>query len=189
MKRLLLIFTFTLLISCQEKNPPAEVEMSEGRRTFADQLESDQRRIVSLTPEAREQVNQWLAYATAQNEIETLKTATGTEIIAGSRSLVQIMESLQSTMPEVLKSPAVEARVNVLVTKSKVLHQLSNKKDKNADEIFDVANDVIEEFDNFKMQINELFLKTPGDFELDLDEEFEQSRSGDSIPDDPFDFD
>lgn len=97
-----------------------------------------------------------------------------------SNNLMQIMESLSSTLPDTLRSPAVEARTNVLLTKAHVLHQLSNKKEKNPDEIFEVAEDIVIEFDNFKLQLNELFLKTPENFELELDQEFEESLEADS---------
>ena len=143
---------------------------------FSEPIEVETNRTVTLLPEAQAAVSEWLAYATAQNEIEAMKGATGTEIVQSSEPLVQIMENLYTTLPDTLQVTAVLARTNVLQTKAQVLHQLANRKNKNASEVFKAANDVITEFNNFKLQLNELFLKTPEDFELELDREFEETR-------------
>ena len=176
MKRCLTLIFFCILFSCQEKEKSAKIPASEGKRNFSEEFGYTSNRRVTLIPEARAEVNDWLAYATAQHEMEDLASETGTEILTASKSLVQIMETLNNTIPDTLKSTPVIVRANVLLTKAKVLYQLSNKKNKNADEVFQVANDLITEFDNFKIQLNELFLKTPGDFELELDREFEESQ-------------
>ncbi len=175
MKNLLLLLSILLLVSCKEEPPKPTGTNPEAKARFSEELQVTTNRRVNLLPEAREEVSQWLAYATAQNEMESLRNSTGHEILDSSNSIMQIMESLKSSIPDTLQTPAVTSRTNVLVTKAKILHQLSNKKEKDAKEIFDVANDLIVEFDNFKLQLNELFLKTPVDFEEELDEEFEKS--------------
>lgn len=174
MKNLLIFFFALLLISCNEDVTKTEKPNTASNTLFSEQLQVTTNRRVNLLPEAREEVSQWLAYATAQNEMETLRLSTGHDIVEASNSIMQIMESLRSSIPDTLQTPAVLARTNVLVTKAKILHQLSNKKEKDVAEIFDVANDLIEEFDNFKLQLNELFLKTPTDFEQELDQEFQE---------------
>ena len=176
MKRFLTLASFLILLSCQEKEKKEIIPESNGKRSFSEEIGFTSNRKVSLIPEARAEVNEWLAYATAQHEMENLASETGTEILTASKSIVQIMETLNNTIPDTLRSKPVLARANVLLTKAKVLHQLSNKKNKNADEVFQVAQDLITEFDNFKIQVNELFLKTPGDFELELDREFKESQ-------------
>lgn len=180
MKKILLLFILASLVSCKEQSKPAQREAVERKTSFSDQLEVSNNRSVTLSPEARQEVSTWLAYVTAQDEVQQLENRTGAEIMETSNNLMQIMESLSSTLPDTLRSPAVESRTNVLLTKAHVLHQLSNKKEKNPDEIFSVAGDIVIEFDNFKLQLNELFLKTPENFELELDEEFEESLEADS---------
>ena len=183
MKNLLIFFSALLLISCKEETTKSEISNPGNKVKFSEQLQVTTNRSVSLLPEAREEVSQWLAYATAQNEMETLKESTGHEILDSSNSIMQIMESLKESVPDTLQTTAVRSRTNVLLTKAKILDQLSNKKEKNAAEIFQVANDLIVEFDNFKLQLNELFLKTPTDFEEELDEEFEETQIRDTVPD------
>ena len=180
MRKILLLLLFISLYSCEEKQEAIQATPVEYSTSFSDKLDVDESRTVTLLPEARQIAGEWLAYATAQNEIQNLRNSTGEDIMDSANNLVQIMETLQTTIPDTLRSNAVEARSNVLYTKANVLYQLSNKKEKNPDEIFETANDLIVEFDNFKLQLNELFLKTPENFELELDEEFADSLALDS---------
>ena len=183
MKKFFLLILALALFSCQEEKKQNTPVNPEAKRSFSEQLEVNSNRRVNLLPEAQEQVSEWLAYATAQDEISNLRARTGTEIMANSKNLVQIMESLRSTLPDTLQTPAVIARTNVLLTKAKVLQQVCNKKHKKADEVFELANDLLLEFGNFKLQLNELFLKAPGDFEKELDEQFEEARQNRQIED------
>ncbi len=180
MKKLLLFSLLVSLMSCDENQPVKMTEQPQSKTSFSDVFEVEKNREVTLLPEARQVAAGWLAYVTAHDEIENLENKTGSEIMAISGNLMQIMESLRTTLPDTLRSPSVEARTNVLFTKAHVLHQLSNKKQKNPDEIFEVAGNLITEFDNFKLQLNEMFLKTPENFELELDKEFEESQQPDS---------
>lgn len=177
MKRILFILSVFTLLSCKEEVKQKDTSHSGDRVSFSKDLEVTTNRRVDLLPEATAIVSQWLAYVTAQNEIEALKTSTGLEILESSNSMMQIMESLKSSIPDTISSNAVNSRVNVLLTKARILHQLSNKKEKDATEIFEVANELIVEFDNFKLQLNELFLKSPGDFEQELDKAFEEAKT------------
>ena len=176
MKKILLILSILTIVSCRQEPEQTTKNSEPDLVQFSDTLEVTTNRRVTLLPEAKEEVSEWLAYATAQNEVEALRTSTGRDILDTANSIMQIMESLKTSMPDNLSTTAVNSRANVLLTKAKILHQLANKKEKNAGEIFEIANDLIVEFDNFKLQLNELFLKSPGDFEEELDDEFERIK-------------
>lgn len=168
------------LSACKEERSQEDLN-SDLEFSLSDSLIYRPTRIVSLLPQAGERVETWLAYATAQNQVESLKNATVTEIIDYSGPMVQIMEALGNTLPDSLRVPAVKARINVLLTKANVLHQRSVKKNIQPAEILDSAEEIIIEFDNFKIQLNELFIKTPEDFESELDRIFENSQEQDSL--------
>lgn len=185
MKKTLFFLALIFCASCEENVQQDTVSGEQDSLQLSEPLTVETNRMVNLLPEAREAVSEWLAYATAQNEVQALRTATGEEIIQSSEPLRQIMENLYATLPAALNQPAVRARANVLLTKSVILHQASNKKNKDPEEIYQLANDLIFEFDNFKIQLNELYLKSPEDFDLDLDREFEESRRGDTIQESP----
>lgn len=175
MKKFLLLFNLLLLMACEDNTQQSQNTVQQDSLEFSEPLPFETNRSVTLMPEAREAVGEWLAYATARHEIETLKSATGNEIIQNSGPILEIMENLNNTIPEELQVNAVKARTNVLLTKAGVLNQLAHKKNRNAGEIYTAANELITEFDNFKLQLNELFLPSPEDFELELDQEFEEN--------------
>lgn len=181
MKKYLSIAGFALFLACEENTEPQKMPEPQDSLELSQPMSLETNRTVTLMTNAREAVSEWLAYAMAQNEVENLKSRTGKEIILNAEPLLEIMENLNSSIPDTLQTKAVRARTNVLYTKAGILHQLSNKKDENADEIFKAANSLITEFDNFKIQLNELYLKAPEDFERELDRQFEESQEQDSI--------
>lgn len=181
MKKIFVIVSFLIITACQDRTVQDTGDDGQDTLELSRTLEVENDRVVTLLPEAQEAINEWLAYATAQNEIQELRNATGHDIVETSEPMVQIMEGLQSTIPPELQETAVRARVNVLVTKARLLHQRANKKYRNEEEIYGAASDLIEEFDNFKIQLNEVFLSTPEDFELELDREFEEGFEDDTL--------
>lgn len=175
MNKIAFFLLLLLFISCDE-NKQVESEKTPDSMSLSDSIEVQTNRRVTLLPEAQEKVSTWLEYATAYNQVEDLKTATGRSLISNSQPVVQIMETLNSSIPDSLQEPPVLARTTVLVTKANVLHQVATKKDIKPKEVFSAANDIILEFENFQIQLNELFLKSPEDFELELDRQFEESQ-------------
>ena len=175
MKKFLLFLILAGLLSCNEKQE-AQPVADPNAASLSDSLEVETNRQVSLLPEAQVKVSDWLEYATAYNQVEDMRTTTGRNLVSNSQPIVQIMEALNSSLPDSLQQVPVRARTTVLVTKANVLHQVATKKEVKAEEVFTAANDIILEFDNFKLQLNELFLKTPEDFEIELDRQFEESQ-------------
>jgi len=178
MKKMVIIFV-VLLWSCGEKSQNQEMAHTAIDSTTLNQPIPTTKEEVNLLPEAREQAIKWLAFITAQNEIDKLKSASLGEIIESAGPLAQIMESLRSTVPDSLSSRAVNARLNAIATKAKILDQLAHRRQLDAEKITQTASEIPDDFNNFKIQLNELFLKTLEDFEAELDK-FEVER--DSIP-------
>lgn len=162
------------LASCKEE--PQETQVNPSDQELAETIDNAGQRTVNLTPQAMGVASQWLAFATAQNEIRDLRQATGHQIVTSSNPLAQIMESLNSTLPDTLKVVPVEVRTSVLLTKAKILQQRSSKKQLEAAEIFEAARDLINEFENFKLQLNERFLPSPSSFANELDRQFREAQ-------------
>ncbi|MGA9591060.1 MAG: hypothetical protein WBV11_14615 [Salegentibacter sp.] len=185
MRSLLVILSVFLFFSCKQEKPEeisAAKEVDSSAFTKTIQAPDEE---VNLLPEAREQASQWLAYITAQNEIDNLENATLNQVIESAKPLNQIMQSLQRTVPDTLRTKPVEARINVLVTKAHVLEQFATQRDPDPEKIAAVAREIPVEFNNFKVQINEIFLKTLEDFEKELDrleKENKNTESQDSLP-------
>ncbi len=187
MKKYLSIVCIILFLACEENSEQQQAPQQQDSLELSQPIAVETNRTVNLLTEAREAVSEWLAYAMAQNEVENLRSQTGKEIILNAEPLLEIMENLNTTIPVPLQTPAVRARTNVLYTKAGILLQLSNKKNEKADEIFNAANELITEFDNFKIQLNELYLKAPEDFELELDRQFEENQQQGNFPPDTLD--
>ena len=164
---ILLIF---VMAGCNQKTTENSNESDREKNQLAltQKLETSKTEVV-LLPEAQEFTNEWLAYITAQSEIENLKNYTLNDVISNATPITEIMKSLQETVPARLQSNAVKARLGVLVTKSKILQQLAEKREPNPEGIAKTANELGLEWNNFKIQINELFLKTLEEFEEELD--------------------
>ena len=124
---------------------------------------------VVLLPETTAITADWLAYITAQSEIENFRTYTINDVISNATPMAEIMQSLKETVPPQFKTNAVQTRLSVLYTKAKVLERLSKKRNPNPEEIANTAEEIPVEFINFKIQLNELFQPTLEDFEAELD--------------------
>jgi len=128
---------------------------------------------VTLQKEPQELVATWLAYITAQDEMEALKDADLQTIVDKSPSYSKIMVELNTTVPGRLQGKAVKARLVVLVTKTGILEQLTKRQTLDATEVKRLASEIQQDFENFKLQLNELFLKTPDQFEIELDDQLD----------------
>src|SRR5690606_21541241 len=125
-------------------------------------------RDVVLLPEARDITDDWLAFLTAQSEMESFRTYTVKEVSSNATPIAEIMNNLRQTSPKQIKTHAVETRLSVLYTKAKVLEFLSSKRNPDYAAIKNAAEDLPLEFNNFKIQLNELFLKTLEELEEEL---------------------
>lgn len=126
-------------------------------------------REIILLPEARELTEDWLAYLTAQSEIDNFRAYTVKDVSSNATPISQIMDNLRKTSPEPIKTHAVETRLSVLYTKAKVLEFLSSKRNPDYTAIKVAAEELPVEFNNFKLQLNELFQKTLEELEEELD--------------------
>jgi len=170
MKSFFWIVLSILFVGCGE-NKPAETQKSSDKDIAAalnKKLEITNERVI-LLPEAQEITTEWLAYITAQSEIENFRNYTVNDVISNATPITEILQSLQETVPESLQTNAVEARLAVLLTKAKILQQLSGKRTLEPEAIAKTAQEIPAEFNNFKIQMNELFLKTLEQFEEELD--------------------
>ncbi|HEY9184957.1 MAG TPA: hypothetical protein VIM94_06515 [Salegentibacter sp.] len=178
MKLLIPLFCLLILSGCKSDVNAEANEQTELDSTLLAKNINLPDTEVELLPEAKKHVVQWVNYITAQNEINNLKSASLNQVIESAKPISQIMQSLKTTVPDTLKSKAVDARLNVLSTKAQVLEQLASRRNKNLEQISKTAQEIPVEFNNFKLQLNELFLKSLEDFERELDK---LEREQDSI--------
>lgn len=179
MKRFFLFIVALSIISCRTEHD-AEDSAKDAADTTAFQEEiKTEEELETLEPEARNFALNWVEFITAQNEIEKLKGSKVGDVMNNSGAIAQIMQSLKTSLPDSLKSIPVEARLNVVNTKAQLLNQYSHKQEPDAEAISQTASELYTEFNNLKLQMNEIFRKSLEDFEREL-EEFER-REQDSL--------
>jgi hypothetical protein len=167
---LILLFAITLG-SCGRsgENEQASNTREIDTTAFQQTLQVPDEEVV-LLPEARELTMNWLAYLTAQSEIENFDTYTVKDVISNATPIAEIMLALRESVPDSLKTNSIQTRVSVLYTKSKVLEHMAKRRNDRPEAIRATAEELPVDFNNFKIQINELFLKTLEDFEQELDD-------------------
>lgn len=176
MRYWLSIFLAVAMISCKNQQEPENTaEVEQDTTAFKAEIKTSGNS-VSLDPEAKEYALHWVEYITAQNEIQDLQQSTVREIMDKSAVISQIMQSLQTSVPDSLQSVPVLARLNVVSTKAQLLDQYSHKREPDAEAVSRTASELYDEFNNLKLQMNEIFRKTLEDFEKELDEFEEKER-------------
>jgi PBP1b-binding outer membrane lipoprotein LpoB len=170
MKNIFWIVLILLVTGCnQNKDLKSRVAKTETDTTVFNKKLRISAQQVSLLPEAHEVTSGWLAFIIAQSEIENFKDYTVNDVVSNAHPIAEIMKNLTETLPDSLRANPVEARLSVLLTNAKILEQLSQQRELQAKKIAAIAEDLVLEFNNLKIQINELFLKTLEEFELELD--------------------
>lgn len=161
-----------LSISCQDKNKTDSAKSFQEERTlsFSEKLEVLDDQFVELLPQAKKETAKWLAYITAQSEINRFKTYTVQDAVNHATTVKKIMAELSETVPKTFQVKPVLSRISVLVTLSNVLKQSSNNPSSTAEEIAVTAEKIPVAFQNLKIQLNEVFRKGLEDFKLELEE-------------------
>ena len=167
----LIVLVFLVIFSSCKSDRNAEENAADLEDTIAFQKKIEfQNPDFALEPEARRFALTWVEYITAQNEIKKLENLTVNDIKNNAATIAKIMESLKSSVPDSLRSVAVEARLNVVNTKAQLLKQYSGRQEPDAENILQTTKELHLEFNNLKLQMNEIFLKTLEEFEKELDE-------------------
>lgn len=167
-----LIFPFIILLflaGCKENRDAGTQQVTVTDTTVLNTTLTYPEREVILLPETREITDDWLAFLTAQSEIENFRSYTVKDVSSNATPIAEIMDNLRETSPKLIKTHAVETRLSVLYTKARVLEFLSSKRNPDYVAIKAAAEDLPVEFNNFKIQMNELFLKTLEELEEELD--------------------
>lgn len=172
MRNLCWIVILIFVLGCDQNNNTMEVESQTTADTTALSKELDiTNQQVILLPQAREITDEWLAYITAQTEIENFDEYTVKEVISNATPIAEIFQNLRETVPSEFQTNYVQTRLSVLYTKAKVLEHQAGKRNPNPEAIKATAEEIPVEFNNFKIQLNELFIENRiyKDIEEELD--------------------
>jgi len=170
MRIILGILILLSFASCkQNQQTGKDMALSKNDTTSVDQELKLPSQNIQLLPAATDITSEWLGFVTAQEEIRNFENYTIKDVISNAKPIVEIMKSMQESVPDTLKSTPVQARLTVLYAKAKVLEQLAARPEYKTEKIASTAESIPVEFNNLKIQINELFLKTLEEFDSELD--------------------
>jgi hypothetical protein len=169
------------LFSCEEEATNTNAEKAsyqqKNAENFSKEVNLSQNKSVRLLPETEEATNNWMAYITAKNEIERMDRFTLQEVVNNSNNLLRSVQELQDSIPENFDAIPIKARLNVLLTKTYLLEQEAKKKISDAEKVEALSQELYTSFENLKIQLNEVFLKSVEDFEFELDERIRKQDS------------
>ena len=181
MKHLILFLLAVSIFSCKPDSQGKDSAADKTDTTSFEQKLKIQQPQFALEADAKKYASNWVEFITAQNEVRKLENSSVKQVMNNAGTIAKIMESLQTSLPDSLQAVPVEARLNVINTKAKLLDQYSNKKHPNAEDVMRTSKELHLEFNNLKLQMNELFLKSLEDFEKELDEFEEMENEMDSL--------
>lgn len=167
MKKFLVLLSLCYF-SCSEENHKTVDAPSENIEILKQQVQVQKETTVNLLPEAEEEIMKWTAFVKTKSAIEQLDNYSLKEIRLQIDNIIRVVTELQSHIPQDLRKPPIEARIRVIFTKAKILQQLLKDDSLEVKKINQVAGSLASEFEYLKIQINEAFLESPVDFEIDL---------------------
>jgi len=169
------------LFSCEDEATNTNVEKAsyqqKNAENFSKEVNLSKNKSVRLLPKAEEATTNWMAYITAKNEIERMDRFTLQEVVNNSNNLLRSVQELQDSIPTTFDTTPIKTRLNVLLTKTHLLEQEAMNKRSDAEKVEILSQELYTSFENLKIQLNEVFLKSVEDFEFELDERIKQQDS------------
>ncbi|MDT8346804.1 MAG: hypothetical protein RQ756_03300 [Flavobacteriaceae bacterium] len=138
-----------LAFSCEEKKTTTTSDLYYKDSVF--QSISNIPKIKSLpSPEATTIMQEWITYQNFLEQLKSIKLS-----LPAIKNLSDLAQKLDSTMPDTLNVPPIQARLEVLKTKIQVLHQYVQRQTPEAAETFAHLNTVIISCDQLNENIND----------------------------------
>lgn len=181
-------FKYSFIIGCsilmtacntsQEKQKAPLSFTEKYAEALQQQINLDSLEKVNLLPEAQKNLANWPAFLTLQNEVKRLDEAKLQEVANNCNNLLNSIQEVEKTLPEVFQEKAIQARIRVLKTKTAMLRQNLSTPSTKPQTIESLAKEIYAAFQNLKIQLNEVFLKNLEDIEKEL----ERAIQPDSLP-------
>ena len=150
-------------MACQNKTDRKTLSQEEKAREDSLKIALNLKpyQTTTLNPQADSLVKSWPMYEELEIEVNRLENYTLQDVISNISTLHSVVDSLQQTIPEAVDTFPVTSRVNVLNTKAKHLMLLSEKQRPKLRDIKKMAEEYPFEFNNLKIQLNEVFIELP----------------------------
>lgn len=128
-------------------------------QSLDENLQTDTIAVASLSQKSEEVTREWMTYIALNSEIERLDGYSLQDLVNNSETILKVTDSLQQTVPKELKTNALQARIRTLYTHARLLEENAKRNKPNADGIKELGAKLKRDFNNFNIQINEVFIQ------------------------------
>lgn len=161
----LMVFFSSFFFSCAEKKKEQQASDFLAQKEAALQKETlSVPPVIQLLPAVKKETAQWLAYITAQAEIQQWDGESLYAITNKSDAVLQIMQALQAKVPTPYQVKPVLARLRVLLTLANVLDQKIEDERASVKTIKETIHKIPIAFNSLKVQLNEVHRNKLEDF-------------------------
>ncbi len=122
-----------------------------------------------LIPQAKEDLSNWSDFLTLQVEMEKFQHYSLRDLMDAESTVLKSVEKVKDSLPEQFKTTPIEARLNVLYTRSKMLNQYLKYQKNDTLELQKMGAGIYEAYENLEIQLNEVYLQDFSDFDFDID--------------------
>ncbi|HLS29795.1 MAG TPA: hypothetical protein VK021_02945 [Flavobacteriaceae bacterium] len=170
---LLITALFSVItISCKDGEETTEPQVSyldKNADELSKKIDLQGSPTVELSATTQEAISNWNEYLSAQSEIEKIKNSSLQNFINNADIIDDAVVKIIDSIPETFNNRAVKSRLNVLNTKIKVMKQDLDRPNLNKEMINNDATAVYNAFQDFKIQLNEVFLPQVSELNFDID--------------------
>lgn len=162
MKHLFLLFLLFSLISCDKKQQTTIIETNKKNDTTllkAKDISKINYVEYGIDAKAQNTLDSWQAYNTIATAIEDLKSANFDFFKEDNTVFLSTIKDLESTVPLVIDSEPIKARLLILKTKLFKLEEVLNLSTTQKNEKLIVIKELFQAFSNVTLQINKKFEK------------------------------
>ncbi|MFN2261598.1 MAG: hypothetical protein ABR595_05995 [Psychroflexus sp.] len=160
---ILILCLLVSFFSCKDKSETKDkenIEQTQNKSTNLDnELKLDTIQIAELSDEAKNVTKDWMKYIALETEIERFNDYTVQDLVNNAETILKVADSLQQTVPKNLKTNSLEARIRTLYTHARLLEENAKRNKPKAEDIEDLSVKLKRDFNNFNIQINEVFIQ------------------------------
>jgi len=152
-----------LFVACKDdsssKSQNQNVSENQGQQDFDAVLKTDTIQLTKLSPESKNITREWMGYIALNSEIERFDDYSLQDLVNNSETILNVTDTLQQSIPEKLQTKALQARIRTLYTHARLLEENAKRNTPNAEEVKVLGAKLKRDFDNFNIQINEVFIQ------------------------------
>lgn len=130
----------------------------EEQSQFQKKITLDSIKSVQLTEKAQKETDEWMMYIALNSEVKRFDNYTLLDVVNNSETIEKVVDSLSITVPKQFDTKAINARVVTLKTHANLLKENSDRVEPRASEIKDLSAKLKIDFNNLKIQLNEVFI-------------------------------